>query len=33
MLTQRSYTGFKGASFMITAAMKDVIRATTLTVS
>lgn len=33
MFTQRSCTGFKGASFMITAAMNDVIRATTLTVS
>lgn len=33
MFTQRSYTAFKGVSFMITEAMKEVIRATTFTVS
>jgi hypothetical protein len=33
MFTQRSCTAFSGVSFIITEAMKDVIRATTLTVS
>jgi len=33
MLTQRSCTGFRGGSFMTTAAKNDVIRATRLTVS